>query len=61
MNFLATKLIPFSTPVGKSILKDLIHPSLEAVRDIEPEDGVLEDNDIGLYECLLLGCNIDLI
>ena len=55
---LPTELVARAT-ISETILEDFIHIVLEACRHIEPEDGMVEDDDVRLSQALLLKGDVD--
>ena len=59
MNELLPTELVARAAVGETILKDFVHIVLEACWHVEPEDGMVEDDDVGFYQALLLKGDID--
>ena len=55
---LPTELVARAT-IGETILEDFVHIVLEACWHVEPEDGMVEDDDVRLCQALLLKGDIN--
>lgn len=55
---LPTEFVARAT-IGETVLEDFIHIVLEACRHVEPEDGMVEDDDVCLSQALLLKGDVD--